>query len=55
MNTQKKETTAIMEALANAFYEIGENGLAFAMRNFDPNKAEQLAEILMQAGFTPKE
>ena len=48
-------TESIINSLAEAFYQIGENGLAFAIRNLEEGKAAQLAEILKQAGFTPKE
>ena len=53
MNTQK-DTGIIISMLADAFYGIGEHGLAFAVRNMQEDKAEQLAKFLKQAGFAPK-
>ena len=55
MNTQKTETQIIISTIADAFRKIGENGLAFAIRNLEESKAAQLAEIFKQAGFTPEE
>jgi len=51
MNT---ETSVIINGIVDAFCKIGENGLAFAVRNMPESKAEQLAEIFNPAGYPHK-